>query len=756
LAIEAHPMHKHLFTFVILAILPYILKAQYSIEGSLTDSSGTRIPYVQIFLFDLNRAVLSDSTGHFIIDKLPNGNFNIDFKHIGYDNTIKNVTVNGNLELNFILKKKQHEMQEIVISNNNQNLKDKTALNIDLITSEQIEEKGCISLTDALTAMPGVSTVSTGPGVGRPVIRGLSGNRIVTVVNGVKLENHQWDSEHALGLSQFGFDHVEVIKGPASFLYGPEAMGGVLNFVDEKQALENTMTGDAFIGQHTNTVGTIASLGLKGAGKKAYFNFRGGINNHSDYYTGNSYDRVANSRFREGMSKALIGYNTLKSSSTITYQFNGGAYGIVEPFEKQGIDTEAHPMEFETPYHLNFHHTIAMRNNLILGNSKLKSIVAYQHDERQELEPGNLSNAPYLGFLLHSGYFNLQWEKSMTHSFSVIIGSQGNIQKNTNFGYGRVIPDYNQSDLGFFTLSRFNFNKWIVEGAIRYDLRKLQTLEQGIAGFENYSQAIKKYYDNWSGSIGTSYHLTENHTFKLNIANGFRAPNTMELTSNGFHLETQRYEIGTGIFQKEQNFQIDLSDRIERKNTTFDGSIFYNSILNYIYLAPTKTVLNDNVVYVYTQENAILKGGELSIAFHGGTSKKINLLTAASYVTGKNNLGFLPMIPPFRIKNELSIGFEKFKYIKNPFISLSSLLVFRQKQPFLDEAETPAYIILNCNLGGEFDLKGYPIEITLGANNLLNQNYLDHLSRLRRYTVYSMGIDVFLNLKMHFNALSKK
>lgn len=731
----------------LLLFCPFLSFAQFILKGSVSAEGDKKLANARIYMEDLNRVFITDSAGFFTIQNLSPGVFTISFSHLGYNPEILKVNVSGNAEVNVVLKTARVEIKEVVVSETRQSLKDETTLNIDILTREQIENKGNVSVTDAIATIPGAAVISTGPGVGRPIIRGLSGNRVLTLLNGSRLENQQWDPEHALGISQFGFDHVEIIKGPASFLYGPEAMGGVLNFVEEKPAAENTVEGDLFVGQHSNTVGTLASAGLRGAREKFYYNFRGGFNNHSDYYNGGKYERVANSRFREGVGKAVIGYNSGKYSTQFTYQFNMGYYGIVEPFEAPNAEEEDHPMEFETPYHVNQHHTAVWKNTFLLGNNKLKTLMSLQHDDRKELEPNDTEEKPFIGLRLNTGYYDIKWEGSGNSMFSYVIGTQGSLLTNWNKGYTWIIPDYNQNDIGVYSTSKLSFQRVVIDAAIRYDKRTIRT-EKRFA--QKFFIPLDKTYENLSGSIGTRIHTGKENSIKLNATSGFRAPNAAELTSNGFRVETQRYEFGNIKFRKEQNLQLDLSDNFESENFALEASVFYNYINNYIFFSPTGVMINKYPAFAYKQDNATLKGAELALNIQPSSWKAFKLSTALSYVEGKTDSTQLPLMPPLRWRNEITFNFQQWKSISKPYVSVSGLAVFKQDKIASYEYQTPGYFVLNLYLGGEYIFKGYPCQITLGANNLLNKAYIDHLSRLRPYSVYSMGTDVFLNVKVPF------
>ena len=172
----------------------------------------------------------------------------------------------------------------------------------------ELKSQGATTLSDGITNIAGVESITTGVSIGKPVIRGLSSNRVLVYAQGVRLENQQFGDEHGLGINDAGLESIEVIKGPASLLYGSDALGGVLYLNPEKFANQNSSSGDINADYYTNTNGFSTNAGFKSSNNKFKFLIRGSLTEHSDYKT-KKY-RVTNTRFKEKDFKAGIGYQS--------------------------------------------------------------------------------------------------------------------------------------------------------------------------------------------------------------------------------------------------------------------------------------------------------------------------------------------------------------------------------------------------------------------------------------------------------------
>ncbi|MCX6325152.1 MAG: carboxypeptidase-like regulatory domain-containing protein [Bacteroidia bacterium] len=247
---------KKIFTICVIILMYHITNAQNRITGKVTDQDNLPLPGTTIFIPDLNKGTVSDKYGNYELLNLPNGKIKIQFSFVGYTNRIETVDLNGeSIELNIMLKQTAIEAEEVVVSGGYNSTQHENAVKIDVLKLNTLTIKNTSNFSEVLTQVPGVDMISKGSGVSKPVIRGLSMNDILVLNNGVRFENYQYSDHHPLGIDEFGIEDVEIIKGPASLLYGSDAIGGVINFIKEKPASVDSIIVDYNMQLFSNTLG---------------------------------------------------------------------------------------------------------------------------------------------------------------------------------------------------------------------------------------------------------------------------------------------------------------------------------------------------------------------------------------------------------------------------------------------------------------------------------------------------------------------
>ncbi|MFH0866424.1 MAG: TonB-dependent receptor, partial [Bacteroidota bacterium] len=361
-------------------ILSYhITNAQNKISGNITDQDNQPLTGATIFVPDMNKGTVSNSNGNYELLNLPNGKIKIQFSFIGYTNRIETVELNGeSVELNIMLKQSPIEAEEIVVSGGYNSTQHDNAVKIDILKINPLTIKSTPNFTEILTRVPGVDMISKGSGVSKPVIRGLSMNDILVLNNGVRFENYQYSSHHPLGIDEFGIENVEIIKGPASLLYGSDAIGGVINFIKEKPAPVGSIVGDYNMQLFSNTLGMTNNLGIKGASKRFFGGLRIGQKTNADFLQGGG-AFAPNSRFNEISIKANTGYTDKIGTFKLFYDFNNQKLGLVEEeaikeITERGRENKIWYQEFNT-------HLLSSQNKLYLEKFKLDVNAAYQNTE---------------------------------------------------------------------------------------------------------------------------------------------------------------------------------------------------------------------------------------------------------------------------------------------------------------------------------------------------------------------------------------
>ena len=731
---------KLFFTFLSIG-LTFFGYSQNRISGYLTDKNNNKIQRANISMPDLHKDTQTDINGFFEIRNVPIGAHTIVFSFIGFETQSKNIDLKTQPTVNITMVESVHQMDAIIVSTAFNKLQSENVVKIEHASVKEMQQRGATTLIEGLATIPGVSQISTGVSIGKPVIRGLSANRVLIYSQGVRLENQAFGDEHGLGLNDDGIESVEVIKGPASLLYGSDALGGVLYFNPEKYAKANTFSTDLNFKSFSNTNGNKIGAGFKGAGEKLKFLARFSSAQHADYQTGNN-ERVTNTRFNELDFKTGLGYSDKNFSSDFRYNYNQLKVGIPE----NSIAEQTTNNTPDYPRQAVFNHLLSLNNTFYLGTSKLDANIGYIFNDRAEF-PEN--ETPGSNWYLKTLNYDVKYHLPKFGELETIIGVQGMNQTNTNVGTEFLIPNASTNDLGFFGTARYDWNKNVIQAGIRYDSRKIRTDQFAEIGDDGYLAPIDRKFNSFNASLGYKTNLNEQTIFRLNGATGFRAPNIFELSSNGVHDGTIRYEIGNAALKSEQNFQADVN--LEYKNTHFELYVngFYNKINNYIYISPTGNVINGFNVYDYLQSDANLYGGEAGIHFHPHPIDWLHINLNYERVTGKSKNGdYLPLIPANRFNNTLRVDIKSLKWFKDGFASATVEHTLKQNNPSEFETNTNDYTLVNFGLGGQIIVGKTNFGLSLNANNVFNRVYVAHLSRLKADGIPNIGRNIVLAINV--------
>lgn len=735
-------MNKYIFLIILMGFTSLGF-AQNAISGTIKNQNNEPISNVEISILDAIIQTKSNEYGQFEIKNLPIGKRTLIFKKEKFEIKSQTILIEklAQINLDIVLEKEVHHIDEILISSVFNTTQNENVVKIDHINLKQIQNMGTINLSDALATNPGVNVVSTGISIGKPVIRGLSGNRVLTYAQGIRLENQQFGEEHGLGLNANGQESVEIIKGPASLLYGSDAMGGVLYFNPEKYASNNKTEFAVNQVVNSNTQGINTSVTFKNSVDKFKFLVQNNYSSHADYKLPNG-ESVVNTRFNEKDFKLGTSYVTSRYVADLRYNYTDLNLGLPEEnLENIGFRTPLFPSQKIE------NHLLSFNQKLYFKNSKLEATAGYVFNDRKELES---PDETALFMKLKTFNYNVRYYLPDFGKFETIIGFQGMKQENRNFGEEKLIPDAKIDDIGFFGTSQYKFNKNLIQFGLRYDFRKIATKEFGENGTEGAFQKLDKNYESINASLGFKTNVTDKITSRINFATGFRAPNLSELSSNGVHEGSNRYEIGNSNLQNEQNFQVDLNVDYNSEHFDFFVNGFYNNINNYIFISPNGNTIDDNFVYDYLQNNAVLYGGETGIHFHLHEMDWLHMTSSYEMVIGEleNNLN-LPLIPANQWKNNFRANINISKNLKNSFVFLQANYTFNQNRIGNFETKTNDYLLLSTGLGTDIQLKKSTFNLFLTATNLLNKQYVAHLSRLKTDGIYDMGRNIVLGINFN-------
>ncbi|MCW3080321.1 TonB-dependent receptor [Segetibacter sp.] len=771
--------------------------SRFSITGRvINQKNDSAMVGASIYIPDLKTGVATDDNGNYTLQNIPAGDYIIQAGHIGYKSNVKNISLTENTTLNFVLIESITEEMEVVVTGSSKATSiRRSPIPIVSVNRQYLQQNLSTNIIDAISNVPGINAVTTGPNVSKPFIRGLGFNRILTLYDGVRQEGQQWGDEHGIEIDQSTVDRVEVVKGPASLIYGSDAVAGVINLIPLNPPSPGSIAGSISNEYQTNNGLIFNSATL--AGNKNSFSWRGTFSHKMATNYRNKIDgRVYGTGFRETDFSGLIGLNRNWGYSHLGFSTynnlqeipDGSRDSATRRFTKQITEADTvRPIVSDkelrsytiTPLHQRVqHYRLYSANSFSVGRGRIALNLAYQKSVRQEFSHPEVPKVAGLYLILNTYSYDVKYYFREKKGFSLTGGINGmhqtnNVTKGTDF----IIPNYRQIDAGPFIFVKKSLSKLEIAGGFRYDIRNftneaLYTKQDVATGFtyavsgantataDRPFYAYKKTFSGVSGSLGLSYRFSENLTAKFNIGRGFRAPNISEISANGVHPGTSIYQLGNLNFKPEFSLQEDIGVNYNTPHITINAEFFNNNISNFIF---NEKVLNNkgedsvivagNRTFQFQAARAHLYGAEISIDIHPHPLDWLHFENSLSLVYG-NNKGvnnqksisdsskYLPFVPPLHTFSELRGNFKKLStHFSNVFIKMQLENYLAQKRAYLaydTETSTPGYRLVNAGFGADLTTgKGKTIlTFSIIADNLFNVVYQSHLNRLKYFEPY--------------------
>lgn len=660
-------------------------------------------------------------------------------------------------------------LKEVVVTGATGDIKLKdTSVPVSLLTTREMQLQSATNIIDAVTQIPGVSQVTTGSGISKPVIRGLGYNRIVVVNDGIRQEGQQWGDEHGIEVDAASVSSVEVLKGPGSLIYGSDALAGVLKFNTTPIVPLGKMRANLSTEYQTNN--GLFDYSLNFAGNKSGNIWSARYSEKMAHAYKNRYDgRVPGSQFHERAVQLMGGVNRHWGHSRLTLSYYNITPSIIEGEREETtgellceygkVNQYGHGM----PYQQVYHYKAAWDNTIVIGKGKLNAMLGYQLNRRQEFEDAENPNEYELYFKLHTLNYNVHYVADLIDGWSLTSGTSGMYQHSLNAGEEFLIPEYAMTDVGVFATTSQQLGNVNLSGGLRYDHRHLhseQLLEDGETRFSEFTRNFNAV----TGSVGAVWHPCEHWDLRINVARGFRAPNISELASNGVHEGSVRYELGDQNLKPEYSLQFDLGAEFTTEILDLQLSLFASHIDNYIFLHRVNEVVDEDYdTYRFDSGDSRLWGGEFSLDFH--PMHNLHIGTRLDYVRAvqlhqPEQSRNLPFTPAPRWNSDIKYEFtHSGRLFNNAFVSAGVDYTFKQNHYYGlygTETPTPAYALLNLSAGTDIMYRGRRLaSIAVIADNLTNKAYQSHLSRLKmaavnvvtgRRGVYNMGRNITFKL----------
>lgn len=775
------------------------------LRGKVLDEGGSPLPGATIWLEGADDRTVSDIEGNFHFEKCTDQCSGLKVSYLGFETKELhvNLPLNGE-ELQIVLHPSVEKLEEVIILDNySEHRKNESSLSVEIVNDQYISRHMGGSLMKSLERLPGVSSMEIGAGQSKPVIRGLSFNRVVVVENGIKHEGQQWGMDHGLEIDQFSVDHLEVIKGPASLLIGSDAIGGIIDIQPAKPPHKNSLEGSLQASFRSNNE-YLGTSGRISARKNRWFvDSRLTYLNYGDYKvptdTVSIYSylvplpdrKMRNTAGRELGLRLNTGYLSDHFNSIFYFsrlESTGGLFANAHGLEPRLVDTllhDASSRDIQFPKQEVTHWKVINRSAIELKKGRIELELGFQRNVREEYnEYVNHGYMPeYLPLdrdfpaTLERGFYKDIYSANLHHRFEFGVHElefrlNTEYQNNQVNGYGFIIPAFWQWSNGFAAYDKWVLSEqWLFHAGARYDIGNIAIEEYKdwfttpISGEDEYlirAMALDKTFHSPSWAIGLNFNKEHFH-FKINAGQSFRMPIAKELAVNGVNYHHFAYEKGNPDLDPEKAYQLDALVEWHQKKWAFQWSVFGSYFPNYIFLNPSSDIDlyfgAGNQIFNYVQSEVMRMGGEMHAHFNVLPALKIGLIGEYIYseqLSGDKKGFTLPFSPP--LSSTLSLQYQpdlKIEHWSGFYFNTDLKLTAAQNRIVPPEKKTPGYYLVNLAFGGEFAWHKHKLIINVGIQNLLNAKYLNHTNYYRIIELPEAGRNVSLSLNIPFHSSLK-
>ncbi len=747
----------------------------YSINGKVIDEhDASALSYATIYILENGMGTVSDANGNYSLGGLCAGRYTLRCSHLGCEDVIDTLVVEGDIEWNFYPEHHLEELSSAVVQGEYK--EEETSQSVDKLEYNDLLELKGQNLGNSLKEIPGVSSLNTGNNISKPVIHGMHSNRVLILNNGIRHEGQQWGNEHAPEIDPSIAGEMSVVKGANSLRYGPDAIAGVILVNPRPLRNYNGVGGEVSMTGATNgRQGNISAMleGNHGAAEAWRWRLqgslkRGGNIRAPDYYLDNTGVGEYNFSWALGYLKSQFGaevfYSQFNSDIGI---FSGSHIGNLTDLENafksdEALKSAEFSYEIGRPWQHIEHEMFKARTYYHFNeSSKLELTYARQYNLRQEYDkdrPLNDSLAgldlPALQFEITTHTTDLVYKQGGIKPWRFTAGMSGLYQVNTYEGRF-FIPNFYKYGLGVYALERWlpESSKWEFEAGIRYDY----IIQEVFIWKGDELQEPIHNYNNVSGNIGAIYEVMRGFDFRANAGIAWRPPNVNEMYSNGLHHGSAAVEIGDTSLTEERAYNFSVSANMERTRWFANLSLYYNYIEDYIYLKPiqppTLTIRGAFPTFMFSQVDATISGLDASLGYNIRTRLSFSLKASIVRAFNRTANEYLVLIPPDRFEYGIRYSFNEGKKIYEPFVGLSLTQVLEQiRVPENSDyvPPPPAYALLGLRAGMDVMIGRQRLQMILRIDNMLNHKYRDYMNRWR-YFADDMGRNVSLSITLPLN-----
>lgn len=732
--------------------------AAQTLTGRVTDAqTGEPLPGATVALPSLDRGVSADATGAYTLT-MPDGRAaRVVFSYVGYTSDVRVLTVGPDgLELDVALAPSIVEAPDVVVSATSR-ASDilSTPQSVAVVDARMLDRETGGSVFDALDEVAGVRLLKTGPAIAKPVIRGLTAQRVLVVNDGVRQEGQGWGDEHAPEIGSADVDRIEVVRGPASLIYGSDALGGVVQTTQE-DLFERGVHGSARAATASVTQRTDGDLHLGIAQDGWGADVRAGVLRAGFVRTPTG--PILNTAQDLNTLSGRIGHQIGEGSVQIeagTFQQEIGLFepeaGDSQPEEEGDELVDETPGRFAIaqPSQRVVHNRAVARLELPLGGHRLHVVSAAQQNRRREFEEGEDEAALFLRLT------TLTTDARIHHApIGPVFGTVGVSamhQRNETLAEETLIPGGTTLNGAVYVTEEFVLPTVTLDAGVRLDVRQIDI--EATPDLEVDAQT--RNYTALTGAVGAAWQPRPDVSVAVNLGRAFRAPVLQELFGNGVHEGTLRFERGDPTLKPETSLALDGVVRYLTPHVFAEISGFVNAISGYITPDPTGLVDEESgfQIYDFIQADARLAGVEARIDIHPHVLHGLGLHLAGDVTQGTDLDADepLPFVPPARLRTAVEYRAGTLGRFQDVELRAGPTFVAAQRRPELvEEVPTDAYTTWDLSASAAIPTGGVTVTPVVAIDNVFDTAYVDPLSRYRPFGVSAPGRSVRLSLRVAF------
>lgn len=719
-----------------------------SISGQVVDASGAPLPNVIASIVDIGIQTRTDSNGRFSFSKIPNSEYTLTFRRSGMSAaSIARVRPGAALP-NIVLSASPVVINPVTVTAARGATEiGSSVLPVSQISEEGLRRDGSISLAHSLVRLPGVRSVSTGQQIGKPMIRGFYGARVLSLQNGSRLEDYSWSEEDAPSVDPRLAQRVEVVRGPASVLYGSDALGGVVNVIPQDLPTATDSQSFRRFGGELYGASVNKEVGgtLNAEGAKGKFGWRAiGIGRLAQSYETPD-GEVEHTGFFSVNGEAAAGIRGTKSNTTLRFSHYGGEFKLLEA-RGPGSGGEAEGEEEEGPERILADERLQLVNDYSFSSFRLQTKAQFQRHSLVEksddlclidpvacasLPPNAPKEQTAFDLLLNTGTLDVLAHHDIGTRVHGVVGLSGMFQGNDSRGPIVLIPDATTQSGAAFLFEEAQLGRLGLAFGARFDARKL-------AADANNTLALSTGDDrDWSepsANAGLVLHLTQQLSLTGNAGLAWRSPTLFELYANGPHLAEGRYEIGDITLDAEHARNLDVGIRWVSPRARLEANAFRNKVADFIYITPTDQFMGGLRVFRHVHGDALLTGGEAAAEVEVLPGLLLRARHDFVHGTNEDTEDRLPLMPAPRTAGGAEYHFTSSTF-GDAFIAGEVENVLRQKRPNELDVVTAGYTLLNFDIGFSQSLFGRQGRIDIGIRNAANRKYRDFMSRYKEFAL---------------------